>query len=340
MLCCVEYGRREAQDWLCDDRLPTQPGPHLNQQHLVGSQAAARRLCAPCEHDFRIQAIMRAQGIIRFGSRIGMCIVGGAARAIDVVVIVIVASSPRKSSHALCAWRAQLSWRNGLAQVANPVLVGTSPVCPEFMPFHMTSFLTLPCANNNPLCTSLYEKQSFGCADRKTDKIARQPSTPDDHRKRLVPPTLAVSSSYTHNVLVGEASISGREIDASPVASFFEHGRTTTHAQCGKCNTFSRLEFHLHNLHTTALKTKHTRHRPRQIRLEVCPGSSATEFLASTNGAEWKNENNIFVACSLSSFAPKISTPLFTDLNMNLMQRRASASCQCRPPSVKLRAMD
>ena len=42
VLCCVEYGRREAQDWLCDDRLPTQPGPHLNQQHLVGSQAAAR----------------------------------------------------------------------------------------------------------------------------------------------------------------------------------------------------------------------------------------------------------------------------------------------------------
>ena len=145
-----------------------------------------------------------------------MCIVGGAARAIDVVVIVIVASSPRKSSHALCAWRAH----NGLAQVANPLLVGTGPVCPESMPFHMTSFLTLPSASNNPLCTSLCETQSFGCTDRKTDKIAWQPSTPDDPRKRLVPPTLAISSSYTHNVLVGEASISGREIDASPVAPF------------------------------------------------------------------------------------------------------------------------
>ena len=149
-----------------------------------------------------------------------MCIVGGAARAIDLIVIVIVASSPRKSSHALCAWRAQLSWCNGLAQVAYPLLVGTGPVCPEFMPVHMTSFLTLPSASNNPLCTSLYEKQSFGCTDRKTDKIAWQPSTPDDLRKRLVPPTLAISTSYTHNDLVGEASISGREIDASPVAPF------------------------------------------------------------------------------------------------------------------------
>ena len=92
-------------------------------------------------------------------------------------------------------------------------VVNWSEPCPFLVP--RTSHES---ASNNPLCTSLFGNQSFGCTDRKTDKIAWQPSTPDDPRKSLDPPTVTVSSSYTHNVLVGEASISFKKTDADPVA--------------------------------------------------------------------------------------------------------------------------
>ena len=137
-----------------------------------------------------------------------MFIVGDAARAIDVVVIVIEASSPRKCSHLLCALRAQLSLCNGSAQVANPLRVGIGPVCalPWVHAFPHGRLLDFAKRGQQPVAhVPLRKKQSFGCTDRKPDKIAWQPSTPDDPRESLDPPTVAVSSSHTHVVLVGEA---------------------------------------------------------------------------------------------------------------------------------------